>query len=159
MDWKILFVLLILVAFSVVGCSKQLKPDGFPPLYPASVLITQDGQPLKGAKVILFHTDDASQRWGIFGTTDGSGRAVFVTHGKFRGAPEGEYLVAVYKQEEVEVARRGDNIITEAFTLIEEQYTDREKSPLRIQIQRRGKNHGEFDVGKPVRVSLGREVA
>jgi len=149
----------VLILFSLAGCSKQLKPDGFPPLYPASVQVIQDGKPLEGALVSLHGTQDSPLKWGVFAETDSNGKAVFVTHGKFYGAPEGEYLITVEKEEVVEVARRGDNIVSESFTLVETQYADKVKTPLRIQIQKKGKNHAELDVGQPVRISLGQNTA
>jgi len=149
----------VLILFSVVGCSRQLKPDGFPPLYPVSVLVIQDGKPLGGALVSLHGTENSPLKWGVFAETDSNGKAVFVTHGKFYGAPEGEYLITVAKEELVEVANRGGNGATDSFTLIEKQYTDREQTPYRIHIQKKSKNHVELDVGKPVREFLGRNVA
>ena len=148
-----------LILFSLAGCSKQLKPDGFPPLYSASVQVMQDGKPLEGALVSLHGTANTPLKWGVFAQTDSNGKAVFVTHGKFYGAPEGEYLITVEKEEVVEVSRRGDNIVSESFTLVEEQYVDKGKTPLRIQIQKKGRNHAELNVGKPVHISRGQNVA
>jgi len=149
----------VLILLSVAGCSGPLKPDGFPPLYPVSVLVIQDGKPLGGALVSLHGTENSPLKWGVFAETDSNGKAVFVTHGKFYGAPEGDYLITVEKEEVVEVSRRGDNIVSESFTLIENQYTDKGKTPLRIQIQKKGKNHAELNVGQPVRISLGQNTA
>ena len=159
MDSKIIITLAALVAVLVVGCSQQLRPDGFPPLYPATVLVIQDGQPLGGAMISLYRADDSPQKWGIFGITNSNGRAVLLTHGTHSGVPEGEYVVTVTKQEEVEISSRAESTVTESFTRVEEQYVDPKKSPLRIHIQKKGKNYEEIDVGKPVRISLGRDVA
>jgi len=151
-------IFFVLGICSVIGCSKQLKPDGFPPLHPVSVLITQDGKPLEGAMVVLHPKDDTPKKWGIIGETDSNGKAIFVTHGKFYGAPEGEYIVTVGKEELVDIASRGENAVTDSYTLVEQQYTDKGESPLRLQIQKRGKNYVELDVGKPVRIFLERNV-
>jgi 5-hydroxyisourate hydrolase-like protein (transthyretin family) len=159
MNTKYITILFILGIASVIGCSKSLKPDGFPPLYPASIMVIQDGQPLEGASVILFRVDDSPQKWGIAGVTDKGGRAVLLTHGIHSGVPEGEYAVTVNKAEEVEVSHRAESTVTESFTLIEKQHVDKESTPLRIQIQKKGKNYKEFDVGKPVHISLGRNTA
>ena len=159
MKSKIAAVLLCFVAVSIVGCSGERRPDGFPPLYSASVRIVQDGTPLEGATVFLFPTDGTSPKWGTMGFTDSNGKAVLATHGKFSGAPEGEYLVIVEKKENVTSPHRGDGTAVESFLLVEQQYGNKETTPLKIQIQKRGQNHEEFDVGKPVRISLGREVA
>ena len=158
MNSKIIVLLVALVAIVVAGCSKQLKPDGFPPLYSASVLVIQDGQPLEGAMVSLHGTENSPLKWGVFGFSDRNGRAMLLTHGIHSGAPEGEFIVTVSKQEEVEISQRAESTVTEAFTFVEKQYVDKETSPLKIHIQTKGKNHAEFDVGKPVRVSLGRTV-
>ena len=159
MDSKIIIILVVLVAILVVGCSKQLKPDGFPSLYPVSVMVVQNGRPLEGALVSLHGTEDSPLKWGVFAETDSNGKAIFVTHGKFYGAPEGEYLITVEKLELVEVSSRGGNGVTDVFTLIEKQYVNKGKTPLRIHVQKRGKNHKEIDVGKPVRIHLERNVA
>ena len=159
MDLKKLVFPCILILFSLAGCSKHLKPDGFPPLYPASVRVIQDGKPLEGAQVCLFRKDDTEQKWGIIGETDSNGIAVLVTHGKFYGVPEGEYLVLVTKQEDVSVSHRGDGSAVDSFTLVEEQYGDKEKTSLQFRVQKRGKNYEEIDVGKAVRTFLGRSVA
>ena len=119
MKAKNITILLMLAIGSVVGCSQQLKPNGFPPLYPVSILVVQDGQPLGGALVSLHGTKDSPLKWGVFATTDSNGKAIFVTHGKFYGAPEGDYLITVEKGEEVQVAKKGDSTTTEAFTFIE----------------------------------------
>ena len=149
----------VLILLSVTGCSRHLKPDGFPPLYPASVQVIQGGKPLEGARVCLYRKDDTPQKWGIIGETDSSGKAVLVTHGKFYGAPEGEYFVVVEKQEDVSVSRSGDGTAVDSYTLVEEQYGNKEKTPLQFRVQKRGKNFEEFDVGQAVRIFLGRSVA
>ena len=152
-------ILFILTIVSVMGCSQQRRPDGFPTLYPASVMVIQDGKPLEGALVSLHGTEDSPLKWGVFGFSDRNGRATFLTHGIYSGVPEGEFAVTVNKMEEVEISQRAESTVTEAFSFVEKKYVDKEKTPLTIHIQKKGKNHVEFDVGKPVRVSLGRTVA
>ena len=154
MKTKNLTLLFVLGLCSVIGCSKQLKPDGFPPLHPVSIRIIQDGKPLNGATVSLWHNDETQQKWGIFAETDSDGKAVFVTHGTFYGAPEGEYHVVVTKLEDVVVKRTADDAIIDSYTLVEEQYVDRTTTPLRIRVQKKGKNYEEFNVGQPVRIFL-----
>ena len=156
MKTKNMTLLFVLGLCSVMGCSKQLKPDGFPPLYPVSVRVIQDGQPLHGATVSLWHNDETPQKWGIFADTDSDGKAVFVTHGTFYGAPEGEYHVVVTKLEEVVVKRSADDAIIDSYTLVEKQYVDQATTPLRIRVQKKGKNYEELDVGKSVREFLER---
>lgn len=151
----VLFGLIVIPAF---GCSKQLKPDGFPPLYPVSVRVIQDGKPLEGAMVSLLHKDDTPQKWGIISTTNNNGQAVLVTHGKFYGVPEGDYHVVVTKEEEVIVKSSINNTVVDSYTLIEKQYVDKTTTPLQIQIEKKGKKHEDFNVGKPVHVFCGRNV-
>jgi hypothetical protein len=144
-----------IILLGSAGCSRELKPDGFPPLYPVKIKVIQGGVPLAGADISLHHKGDQPQKWGIIGTTDKNGTAIMVTHGKFFGAPEGEYCVTVEKNEVVPVPKSKKIATDEAgecdtFSLIELQYINQEKSPLNLQVKK-GRNYQEFDVGHACR--------
>ncbi len=88
----------VLTTLFLAGCRRVERPADMPKLYPCEVAVLSEGKPLAGAKV-SFHKKDPDFKWGIGGFTDESGKAVMVTHGQYHGVPEGEYLVAISKQE------------------------------------------------------------
>ena len=90
-------IVLLSMVFLMTGCWGEPRPAGMPKLYPASIVVTQEGTPLEGASVLLFPEDSANSQWGPGGTTDASGVAVLRTNGKYPGAPLGSYKVAVSK--------------------------------------------------------------
>jgi len=89
------FVLATLFCF---GCGGEKLPPGMPKLYPATITVTQDGQPLAGAEVILLNTDPSTS-WSAGGMTDQNGVIKLRTLGRYDGAPAGKYRVAVEKIE------------------------------------------------------------
>lgn len=82
----------------LVGCGEP-HPDGMPALYPASVIIMQDGKPLPDATVTLVPTDSALTRWPVGSVTDATGKAKLKTYAKYDGAPAGSFKVTVNKSE------------------------------------------------------------
>lgn len=86
----------LLLVGLVVGCGEP-RPEGMPALYPASVTITQDGQPLPDATVTLIPTDSTLARWPIGGVTDEAGITKLKTYIKFNGVPAGSFKVTVNK--------------------------------------------------------------
>jgi len=81
------------------GCSNENRPDGLPPLFPVTLTILLDDQPIDSALVILYTEDKAIANWTIGSVTDADGKAIIVTHGQFRGAPAGKFKVCVSKRE------------------------------------------------------------
>ncbi len=81
---------------SIVGCGGPKKPADLPELFPCSITIIQDGQPLEGASVQL-NDPSSSSRFVVGGTTDEKGVAVIRTDGQYPGAPVGKYKVLVSK--------------------------------------------------------------
>ena len=94
----------------LLGCSSENRPPGMPKLYPASILITQEGQPLEGASVILVCVDE-SIRWLVSGQTNRDGVARLVTHGQFSGAPAGKFKVCVTKHYHEDIGRKPKDIL------------------------------------------------
>jgi hypothetical protein len=156
-------ILLLLLIFILTGCGQPL-PSGMPPLYPTTLIITQDNVPLSGATVIAVHEDFASMPYPSGGTTDASGAVELKTNGKFHGVPAGKYIVTVSKldsdiaiapdaadtlsPEEYEKLR--DKREAHFFYVTERKFTRRETSPLRIEVKSGAKTHS-LDVGPPVR--------
>ena len=81
------------------GCGQKL-PAGMPKLYPVTITLTSDGQPLVGAGVSAY-TDIANFSWSIAGVTDENGQTELLTSGQYRGAPEGKLTVCVEKIEHI----------------------------------------------------------
>ncbi|GHT11815.1 hypothetical protein FACS1894170_05860 [Planctomycetales bacterium] len=142
-------------------------PPGMPPLYPTTIVITQDGTPLAGATVVAVSEDFASTPYPSGGTTDKSGEVVLKTNGKFSGIPAGKYIITVSKigsdieiasdagstldAEEYEklVAKRDAN----SFYLTEEKFANQGTSPLRIEVNKGVKTHS-LDVSPKVHIKI-----
>ncbi|MCL2624701.1 MAG: hypothetical protein FWD31_13650 [Planctomycetaceae bacterium] len=148
---KIILFGLILVVPLILGCGQRPMPEGLPKLYPLALDLFQDDQPLVEATVSLYPADSTS-KWSSGGFSDNNGRAVIVTHGGFDGAPVGKYKVAVVKSI-IEGAPESmdDQGNSQSFTLIETQYTNRNTTPLEIEVQS-GQNSLRLDVGKAVKI-------
>lgn len=94
-----LFSALLLAVSLIVGCVGEPRPAGMPRLYPVSITVTQEGEPLEGALLQLFAEDSANARWGPSGVSNSSGVATLFTEGKYKGVPLGEFKVVVTKSE------------------------------------------------------------
>ena len=145
----------------LVGCGGEKKPDGFPPIYPVTVRVTQEGKPLEGASVALT-APDGSVPWVVGGTTDASGNVKLRTHGKYEGAPAGKYNVQVSKviyegrDEYLDAMNRNDtaaaqNIDVKVFQYVEDAYTSAKDTPLRVEITKETKLF-EVDSGPAVKL-------
>ena len=92
--------LLIVSVLCFSGCGTA-TPDGIPKLYPTTIKIVNDSNPIAQANVFLVPAEGtASGSWSVVGMTDASGMAVIeTTQGdwKGQGAPEGEYTVYLTK--------------------------------------------------------------
>jgi len=136
-------------------------------LYPVTLTIQQEGQPLSGAIVRLIPQDTGA--WNVGGTTDAQGRAVIQTHGQFNGAPEGTYSVVLAKQETVnpmpldiqqntldvqlEWIQKNPNAKAESFDLISPEFQSPETTPLKVQVERKAVRQ-TLDAGKAVRIPV-----
>ena len=152
------FTLLCLVPF-FFGCGEK-KPDGMPKIYPCTITITQENSPLEGASVLLISDDPVLGKWSVAGTTDASGNAVIKTHAKFSGAPAGQYVVVVSKEEYVaEAAAKTDNRDDVTITpqtlyyLVDQKFSQKETSPLKFTMEAKS-TKATFDTGKKVREKL-----
>ena len=140
-----------------------------PPLYPCIISVTQEGKPFEGATVRLY-SDDVM--FHVSGKTDSSGTAVMLTHGEFKGVPEGTYRVVVSKEEKEfiepasvtaarEKAKENGKVFEEPslpfnfYSYVEDIYTKKETTPLEITVIK-GKNNQTFDAGQAGRIFLGK---
>ena len=157
-----LFLTISTVLLLQAGCGRNDgRPPDMPRLYPVSITITQDGSPLEGAVVTL--TIQTPRNYGTAtGLTNASGVAILRTHG-FNGVPVGQYTVTVIRR-----VVEGTTLVTSPidgstheaggviYQTVDVQYTDTQQSPLSIDVLERRGATATFDVGAPVRVSLGR---
>ena len=155
----------LLLIVSVSGCSQgRVPPPGLPRLYQCIITVTQGGEPLAGAMIIL-HSQDTPLNWTVNGKTDEKGEAIIFTDGYFRGAPAGEYKVTVDKLESVtpptpdvlptnplELERLYNRLEAETkeYRYVEPTYVRVDSTPLSITVDAR-RTTASFDVGKPYR--------
>ena len=134
-----------------------------PPLHPLVLKLTQDGAPLSGASVSLFNESESS--WTVGGTTDASGNAVLMTHGKYPGVPAGKYNVCVFKVETVPKAdpakpKENDPALSEYNPPRPDEYDlvdGKLKSPATTTLTLEagpGKKNVTLDAGKPIRILI-----
>lgn len=154
----IIIGIFMITGFALVGCTEK-RPDGMPDLHPISVTLTQDGQPLAEASVLLLSDDESLTRWGVGGSTDQNGVATIRTYGKYPGAPAGEYRVIVMKTEtETDPATQNKNWTPKfpgdgekVYHLVDQQYSNPNSSPLKVTIEKGGNKTVSFEIGKPIR--------
>ena len=155
----------VLAVTLLPGCGGQPRPADLPTLYPCTVTVTQDGQPLSDGIVHLVSTD-SEFKWAVFAQLNASGTGKMFTQGLYPGAPEGDYKVVISKEETVSeqvgpvVVRQGEfgeETITPTrltvYSLVDKDYADAATTPLSMTIGKRG-NDQKFDCGKPVRELL-----
>ncbi|MBQ7110330.1 MAG: hypothetical protein IJO06_03825 [Thermoguttaceae bacterium] len=163
------FAFAVSLAF-VAGCGGQKTPPDMPKLQPTTIVITQDGAPCEGASVQLVKPDDLNYKWLAGGVTDAQGRCEILTHGKYKGAPEGEFAVIVYKTIKGESETRknvpeptdpkeamewNEKVAAEetATDEIDQKYKKADTTDLRITVKS-GKNEETFEVGPKVSIAV-----
>lgn len=149
-----------LVFFLFSGCSKSDRPADLPQLYPCTVTIMQDGNPLAGASVGLVAITEVKYRSSSI--TDEKGCASMITYG-FPGVPESKYKVTVRKEIMGDMVY-GDNPSTgeknaliryNTYRTVEPKYSSVDQSPHEIEItnSKRGTEQ-TFDIGKAVKIEF-----
>jgi hypothetical protein len=84
-----------LVCLGTAACGGGINYGEHPP-YPTSGKVLVNGEPVKKAKVTLYHEEDWGGRPIVpTGTTDADGRFVLETYGLNDGAPAGHYRVTI----------------------------------------------------------------
>ena len=155
---KHFYTLPLILAFLVCsGCSGENRPPGLPALYPVTLTIMLDGQPLADALVFLHPEDQAIANWTVGSYTDAEGRAIIVTHGQFRGAPAGKFKVCVSKMEipsspaaqDAEVGHIGQMSVPVGgmptpIRHVAPIFSNQETTPLEIEIVPQGRRMTEF---------------
>ena len=147
------------------GCGGQQLPPGMPKLYPATVTVMQDGQPLGEADIVIINTDPAVN-WSAGGVTDKNGIVKLRTMGQYDGAPLGTYKVGVRKTEIPDITlpleipsdpeglreyqRLAREIDENTFVLVEEKFSIGQ-TQLEVEITASNLN-GTVDVSPAIRV-------
>jgi hypothetical protein len=156
------YLVSIIILFPILsGCSREQLPPGLPKLYPVTITIVQDGQPLNGASVVIVNEDYASSSWAAGGVTNEKGQVKLRTEGKYSGAPAGKYKVTVTKIDVPEIElpedssspeyeRKTKEIQDKTFYLVEDKFTKLNTTPLKLEITPTSKNI-DLDVSPAVR--------
>ncbi|MDR1271034.1 MAG: hypothetical protein LBK82_16085 [Planctomycetaceae bacterium] len=144
-------IIIVFLLCLFIGCQSAKQPDGLPELVPFRLSLTQNGQPLSGASVLLFSPDIP---WTVTGTTDTKGTAPIVTYGKFFGSPQGKFKVVVIKNDVVgnlQEENRTTPILI--YSLVDPSLRNQNTTTLEVTVEK-GKKSATLDVGKPVRVLI-----
>ncbi|MDR1484638.1 MAG: hypothetical protein LBT09_07420 [Planctomycetaceae bacterium] len=155
---KIIYVALLIFVLTIAGCGDKSRPSDLPPLYPCTVTVTQDGQPLEGAIIRFEPMDSAGATYQAAAVSSADGTALMKTYG-FQGSPVGKYKVIVTKivSESTEYklnesTGKEEPVNSKRYRLIEPQFTSAKTTPLEIEITGKEKNVLKtFDVGKAVK--------
>ncbi|MDO5555034.1 MAG: hypothetical protein Q4G68_14870 [Planctomycetia bacterium] len=162
MQKQFLWIFLIGSCALFPACSRKTPAD-LPELVPLTVTVTQEGQPLQGANVMLVPTEEADQKWNALGETNESGSVALSTHGLYPGVKPGKFKVMLYKVETVtpkipddpaaqEAIERGTMSLPapQAYDLIDPQF-GKPSTPLEIEVSETT-SELTLDAGKPVKI-------
>jgi len=133
----------MLITLSLTGCGNSSRPGDLPPLYPFVVTITQEGNPLQGASVMLIPMEGTQAKYQASANTDSNGKATLVTYG-FDGVPVGKYKVCIRKVV-------SDENTGAEFQTVERQFGLPESTPHEIEITGKKMPPTTFEVGKAIR--------
>jgi hypothetical protein len=142
------------VCLVVAGCSNgnTTKPEGFPILYPVTLIMTQEGKPLTETTVTLI-AEDQSMKWGTSGFSNAEGKIKLKTGG-FIGVPVGKFKIVVTKTvSEGVLDSRDEAGDSKVYTLVEKIYTDPLTTPLTLDVTAQTREF-TLDVGKAVRIRI-----
>ena len=157
-----------LTLLGVAGCGDP-RPEGMPELYPTTVTITQEGEPLAGAMVSLYPENSELARWPVGGKTDENGVATMMTYTKYPGAPAGTFKVSVNRtitegdpipkhpgrdatQEELAAYDRAMKTGSfEVYQVVAPEYRTAGTTPLTVEVIADEENDLTNDVGPAVR--------
>ena len=153
---------------AAIGCGGQKTPPDMPKLYPTSVTIVQEGEPVADAIVQFVKKDNLTYKWLIGGRTDAQGVCQLAVNGKYKGAPEGDFVVVAYKttitesetrkttptpEDPAEAQAWAEKVAEEESQLdeIDLKYKKFDTTDLTISVVA-GKNEATFDVGPKVSI-------
>ena len=134
-----ILLLTVLLAVSITAC-KPNRPKGCPKLYPCTLKVIQEGEPLEDAMVTLIPEKAELSRWPMSGRTDANGEVVLMTQ-TFPGAPLGSYKVTVSKEEDTQ------QLPPVIIQHVDEEFIDKETTPLKIEVVKEMLEPITLDVG------------
>ena len=134
-----ILLLTVLLAVSITAC-KPNRPKGCPKLYPCTLKVIQEGEPLEDAMVTLIPEKAELSRWPMSGRTDANGEVVLMTQ-TFPGAPLGSYKVTVSKEEDTQ------QLPPVIIQHVDEEFIDKETTPLKIEVVKEMFEPITLDVG------------
>lgn len=157
---RAIFGCLGLLVCLAIGCKSEKRPDGLPPLYPLTLVVKQEGQPLADATVQLIDAG-ASGNWSTGGKTDSTGTVQVTTYGKFQGAPLGKYKVTVSKtinegeEEYIAAMNRNDaaaaaKVTVNSYVCVQPKYMTSAQTPIEIEVTKSTKTL-DIDAGPAVK--------
>jgi len=140
----------------VLGCTKgPERPSDLPKLFPCTITVTQEGQPLPESGVFLESVDSSAKYKSSSGITNTEGVVSFRTFG-FDGVPAGKYKIVVRKTAEEGGVQQETSpnvfqmINTKTYSLVKKEFSSAATSPLEIEIKETP-NTQTVDVGAAVR--------
>jgi hypothetical protein len=143
---------LILTALATLaGCGSAASDqwtEGRPKTYPASGVVTYNGQGVEGASVTFAPTDRAGT--AAFAITDAEGKFVLNTFGEADGAAAGDYTVTITKKQ-VETTPNpkdpnGPPLKSVEKSLIPARYASSGTSKLSASVKDGGENNFTFEL-------------
>ena len=172
LDFTNRILLLSALVFAVPGCGGgSPRPAEMPQLYPCTITITQERQPLDEASVTLISDEPDLEKWAAGGFTDQKGNCIPYVRSKFKGVPVGKFKVTVSKTE-TEPSKMGDvppeglsqqevfqwwnkreREKLKSFRLVAEKYALPTTTDLEIEVLPKS-NTFSLDVGAPIRIHL-----
>ena len=120
----------ILLLAILTGCVDQRLPAGLPDIYPCTLTILQEGQPLSGAMILLYSQNEPCP-WTISGTTNEYGVAQMLTHGRYPGVPQGDWAVTIMKNIAVFNEKRTDGM-EDVYAKVDPAFSDKNTTTLHL---------------------------
>ncbi|TWT74978.1 hypothetical protein [Allorhodopirellula solitaria] len=166
--WAGAVAIALTLTFSFTGCGDS-RPEGMPETYPTTLALTQAGEPLADATVVLYPEDSTLTRWPVGGVTDEQGEATLMTSTQYPGAPAGTFKVIVTKsvtegdplpkhpgqgatREQInEYDRAMKTGKFEVFKVIAKEYRTAGTTPLTVEVVSSGENTFSEDLGAAVK--------
>ncbi|QDT62921.1 hypothetical protein [Calycomorphotria hydatis] len=136
-----------LVTLLLMGCQGETAVDNRKPVYPTTVKVLLDGEPLAQATVSLRSQTGGPAAAGI---TDENGAAKLTTYEQGDGAVAGEHQVIVQKYEEQQVPENynpdTDPPLPAPVMLTPAKYAGFSTSGLTLEVTPNGSNEFEFEL-------------
>jgi len=111
-----------------------------PPLFPVSITVTMDGEPLTDALVSC--TPEDNSQWFAGGVTDKNGQVALQTKGRYNGIAAGTFKVTVIKNL---LSPDSTESETKQLRIVHKNFNDTSTSPLLLVVEK-GTKSAAFQV-------------